>query len=74
MEAADDCIEFAHPSDETANEETIRASVWTTSTHRGHIADSDSNHVAFETPSRVSISESGLRSTPYSVLVGFFGL
>ena len=67
LEAADVSVEFAHPSDETASEETIRASVWTALTHRGHIADSDSNPIAFETPSGVSISESGLRSTPQSM-------
>ena len=74
LEAANDSVEFAYPSDETASEETIRASVWTASMHRGHIADSNSNHVAFETPSRVSISESRLKSTPQSVLVGYSGL
>ena len=68
--AANNFVEFVYPIDETTSEETIRAFVWPMLTHGIHISNSNSDLVASKTPSRVSISKSGLKNNPQSVSIG----
>ena len=61
---ADDYVEFIYPTDKTASGKIVRASVWPASTHGIQISNSIGDHVASETPSRVSISDSEFKGTP----------